>query len=82
MTGLEGFTQELPEDAHPEWTELQQRHPNIKEHFWHVVVSVGDLYLDLTGSQYGSYFNGIRIMTEDQIRSEWNKVKDEWERGS
>ena len=75
VIGAEGFKGDLPKDAHPEWIKFLEKDPKDKKFLWHSVVMTDDAIIDLTGSQYGKQYAGVRILTHEQFAKEWDSFK-------
>jgi hypothetical protein len=46
-----------------------------RQKIWHCVVRVDDWYVDLTGAQFGQWYEGLRILTFEQLSKEWDTVQ-------
>ena len=57
------------DEAHPEWQKYD------KKFLVHVVLKVGELFVDLTGSQYSKSQSGIKIYTLSELGSLWSNYK-------
>jgi hypothetical protein len=64
----------LPEDAHVDWINFARTEEDRK-YLWHAVVRVPEGVIDLTGSQYGSSFGGVRYLTFEELKEEWTSFK-------
>lgn len=55
---------------------LDKAHSEMRdaENLYHDVLRVDDKYIDLTGSQFGDEFSGIKIFTQDELKKYWNKI--------
>lgn len=51
--------------AHPEWTQYEPKW------LFHVILRVGEFYVDLTGSQFSPEMAGVKIYTKLQLKSLW-----------
>jgi hypothetical protein len=40
----------------------------------HEVLQVGEVFVDLTGSQFGMQFSGVRILSMEDIKKEWGRM--------
>jgi len=69
-----GLKPPLPDDAHPDWRGFASS-LEMQKYLWHAVVRVPEGIIDLTGSQYGSSFGGVRYLTFDELKKEWNSFK-------
>jgi len=56
-------------DAHPEWQKYD------KKYLVHVVLKVGNFFVDLTGSQYSKSQSGIKIYTLNELSKLWGNYK-------
>jgi hypothetical protein len=56
-------------DAHPEWQKYD------KKYLVHVVLKVGNFFVDLTGSQYSKSQSGIKIYTLNELGKLWGNYK-------
>ncbi len=56
-------------DAHPEWQKYD------KKYLVHVVLKVGNFFVDLTGSQYSKSQSGIKIYTLNELGELWGNYK-------
>lgn len=56
-------------EAHPEWQKYD------KKYLVHTVLKVGNLFVDLTGSQYSKAQSGIKIYNKQEIGSLWGNYK-------
>jgi hypothetical protein len=56
-------------EAHPEWQKYD------KKYLIHVILKVGDFFVDLTGSQYSKSQSGIKIYTYNELSRLWGNYK-------
>lgn len=56
-------------DAHQEWQKYDRKF------LTHVVLQVGDLFVDLTGSQYSNNQSGIQIYGKQELSTLWTYYK-------
>jgi hypothetical protein len=75
VVGATGLNPNLPGDAHPEWKSFVKGDKINQKFLWHAVVQTDDAIIDLTGSQYGAKFAGIRVMTPSSFKKEWTSFK-------
>lgn len=72
VIGCTGLLKPLPRDAHRDWKQYAKE----RQYLWHAIVKVDDgTVIDLTGSQYGKKFAGIRIMQYIELQKEWKSFK-------
>lgn len=57
------------DEAHPEWKKYD------KKFLTHVVLKVGNFFVDLTGSQYSKSQSGIKIYSMSDIGALWGDYK-------
>ncbi len=57
------------DEAHPEWQKYD------KKYLGHVILKVGDFFVDLTGSQYSKSQSGIKIYTLSELGNLWGNYK-------
>lgn len=57
------------DEAHPEWQKYD------KKYLVHVILKVGDFFVDLTGSQYSKSQSGIKIYTLSELGNLWGNYK-------
>lgn len=55
--------------SHHDWQKYEPKY------LVHVVLKVGDFFVDLTGSQFSPEQSGIKIYTKDEISKLWNNFK-------
>jgi SPP1 gp7 family putative phage head morphogenesis protein len=75
VIGATGLKPPLPEDAHPDWKAFLGGDRNNQKYLWHAVVQTEDAIIDLTGSQYGAKFAGIRVLKSSAFKKEWRSFK-------
>jgi len=56
-------------EAHPEWQKYD------KKFLVHVILKVGEFFVDLTGSQYSKLQSGIKIYTLSELGNLWGNYK-------
>jgi len=57
------------DEAHPEWQKYD------KKYLVHVILNVGNFFVDLTGSQYSKSQSGIKIYTLSELGDLWGNYK-------
>lgn len=57
------------DEAHPEWRKYD------KKFLIHVILKVGEFFVDLTGSQYSSFQSGIKIYSLNELSKLWGNYK-------
>ena len=75
VVGLTGFKGTLDKGASADWIKFVGDDVSKQGFLWHAMVRAGDVFIDVTGSQYGEGFAGIRTMTAEQVSNEWEKAE-------
>jgi GNAT superfamily N-acetyltransferase len=70
----QGLSRGLDAGAASDWTDFTDRGGDTS-HFWHAAVFADGLVIDLSGSQFGGRYSGVRLLAPEDFHDEWEVVR-------